>query len=191
MHARLEAEVAATLRMLLGALERSGLPYALFGALARAAWGRLRATTDVDVEVLCGPGEWESLRAGLLEAGLSLEAERTTDVTDPVPEHVVFRGPGDVRVDLLVAKTPFEVEAVGRRRRVSIGGMDIWIVSPEDLVVFKLVSARPQDVADIEDVLEARTEAGLPLDWDYIRRHAADWEILERLAPFETRWRRA
>lgn len=168
------------------ALQRSGIEHALVGALARAVWGRPRASTDVDFAVACDPTSlarlYDELTAARFERTLEIRA--ATDVNDP-PELTVWRSPGGVRVDFLVTHTPFEQEALSRRVPARVGAVDTFVVSPEDLVVYKLLAGRPRDWDDVNDVVSTREATGEPFDWSYVERWCDAWEIRDRL----DRWR--
>jgi hypothetical protein len=55
-------------------------------------------------------------------------------------------------VDLLVAKTPFKESALTRARLVPVLGTACSVITPEDLIVYKLLANRPRE---IEDKLDA------------------------------------
>jgi predicted nucleotidyltransferase len=86
----------------------------------------------------------------------------------------------DVRLDLLVVGTPFEDSVIARRLRVSVGGTEVWLASPEDLVVYKLVAGRPHDYADAEDVAIAVGLAGRSIDWNYVDFWCTEFAVDDR-----------
>src|SRR5438046_9235814 len=53
----LEGSIAALLERIVAAFRRSRVPYVLIGAWALTAWGRPRATNDVDFLVLVDEGD--------------------------------------------------------------------------------------------------------------------------------------
>ena len=64
-----------------------------------------------------------------------------------------------------------------RRRSHDLDGQRIWFVSPEDLILLKVVAARPRDLGDIEDVLLAQST----IDEAYMRRWAKELGVAEKL----------
>ena len=56
-------------------------------------------------------------------------------------------------VDVFLAELDFQEVVLSRKRRIDAEGRDIWLVSPEDLVLFKLMAGRPRDLGDVTDVL--------------------------------------
>lgn len=78
------------------------------------------------------------------------------------------------KVDFVVRKDePFRKEEFARRRQVEIAGQTMWIVSPEDLILSKLLWAKmSESVLQRRDVLEL-VRVVRNLDWPYIERWAA------------------
>jgi hypothetical protein len=157
--------------------------FAVIGAVARNAWAPPRATTDIDVTVA---GQESTLRAigGLLTSlGYARVREHKTDPADALPDILIFRSRSDLprQVDVLVAKTPFESEVLARAVPIEIGGAQLPVASPEDLIVYKLLADRPRDREDIRAVLRTQERAGRRVDWDYVGRWAAFWQITDRL----------
>ena len=58
-----------------------------------------------------------------------------------------------------------ENEIVKRSQSLSLGGVQLRLPTPEDLIILKAVAHRPKDLLDIESVLA--TQPGL--DKEYIR----------------------
>jgi hypothetical protein len=56
-------------------------------------------------------------------------------------------------------------------------GLEAWLVSPEDLILLKLIAGRPRDYGDIEDIFFVQGQ----LDESYLRRWAAPLGITDRL----------
>jgi hypothetical protein len=60
---------------------------------------------------------------------------------------------GVVDIDLFVAESAFQTGMLRRTVRTKLKGQTIWLVSPEDLLLLKLVADRPRDRAYVQDVL--------------------------------------
>lgn len=87
-----------------------------------------------------------------------------------------FEG-GGVDVDIFLAEKPFQREALSRRVVVETEVGPVWLVTPEDLILFKLVAARPRDMIDVADMLFVLGE----LDEAYMKRWAARLGVLDLL----------
>lgn len=91
-----------------------------------------------------------------------------------------------VDIDVSRAWLPFEIEALAAADHESLGGVEIAIAQPEDLIIFKVVAWRPQDQQDVERLL---TLYGDRVDLARIRRHVKELgEAIEedRLGPLDT-----
>jgi hypothetical protein len=173
------------------ALEDIGVTHAAIGGVARNAWGSTRTTTDLDFELALGPDRLQALVDRMSSSGIHLARKHgPADPADLVPDLIVMRA-GDpvvgVRVDLLITKTAFQEGALARRRKVQVLGKSAWVVSPEDLVVYKLVAYRGRDQDDIEDVLRTRLAAGDAVDWGHVDRWAAEWGVEDRWSSLRAR----
>jgi hypothetical protein len=169
-------------RRIADALESADIPHAIGGALALAVWGFPRATNDVDVDVFLpveslGPA-LEALRQAELEFDAREALERARERGD-------FRArAGSMRVDVFVSSIPF-YDAVRRRiRRAPLMERPAWFLSPEDLVVFKLLFFRTKDLLDVERLVTFLAD---DFDRAYVRRWLVELvgESDERIAAWE------
>lgn len=158
--------------------------FAVIGAVARNAWAPPRATTDLDLTAAATPEVLLAIEAALVPLGYARVREQRTDPNDSLPDIVIFRSDHAVprQVDVLVAKTAFEEEALRRAVAVDVAGAPIMVVTPEDLVVYKLIAARPRDRDDVRAVARTQARSGRPLNWSYVESWAADWGITDRVA---------
>ncbi len=60
--------------------------------------------------------------------------------------------------------------------------MKVSVVSPEDLIVYKLLAGRPQDRLDILAMLDAFAAGERVIDWSYIEHWCDVWEARDALA---------
>ena len=73
MAGTLESSIAALLERSVACFRRERVPYVLIGAWALAAWGRPRATTDVDFLVLVKEEDFGRLSVRMTQAGMALD----------------------------------------------------------------------------------------------------------------------
>ena len=132
-------------------LDEHHLAYMVIGGFANLYWGVERFTRDLDLTVEI-PEESLATTVGLLR-------ERFTFTTpDPLEfarlNHLVrLRTSAGVDVDLILAALPYESRAIRRAVVAEMGGRKIRLCSPEDLVLHKLASERPQDAIDVEGII--------------------------------------
>jgi hypothetical protein len=168
-------------------LDDLGVPHAFIGGLGRNAWGQPRTTEDVDVQIAVDAAGWRRCVEALATAGYRLEQEYGGH-DGPPPDNARLRGLDGLRVDIMLDKTRFQKDVVRRATVQRVAGMSLRVLTPEDLVLYKLIASRPKDLDDIEDVLRGRQLAGLPVDWAYIEDHAAEWCMLAEVARLKARF---
>jgi len=82
-----------------------------------------------------------------------------------------------IRIDVSAGLGGFEQTAVERGKRVQFAGVEIQVCTVEDLIIFKLVAARPIDYADAEMLVERYCNE---LERDYLEKTAYEFAQLER-----------
>ena len=82
-----------------------------------------------------------------------------------------------IRIDVSAGLGGFERTAVERGKRVQFAGVEIQVCTVEDLIIFKLVAARPIDYADVEMLVQKYCSE---LDRDYLQNTASEFAQLER-----------
>jgi hypothetical protein len=154
------------------ALESAAAPYAVIGGCARNAYAEPRATKDVDFVVAGDVTSYNAVAHALRRAGFT-RASAVQAPDDPVPDLELYRDSKGRRVDILFAKTDFERSALNRRElRAPYESVQLPIVTPEDLIVYKLIAGRTQDWADLEQVLLALAIEARAIDWEYVEASA-------------------
>lgn len=174
------AETFAGLLAELGtALDTIGVPWMLVGGLAVGAWTEPRGTKDCDLAISV-PEDPSALADALAGAGLVVLRGDLARARDGAAIRLRLDRDGvpPIAVDLLCAGTPFEQEALARRTRRAVLGVELSVVQPDDLVIYKLIAGRPQDLADIDKLLRF---GRAPADPARMRRWAREWDVEERL----------
>ncbi|MBI1814992.1 MAG: hypothetical protein HYR72_08450 [Deltaproteobacteria bacterium] len=171
-------------------LSEEKIAHAFIGALPVLAWGRVRATTDIDVVVVV-EDNWERLSAALKALGVEQHKQiGPADETDSLPDVAVFYTSGDspVRIDVFIAKTQFEQAVVATARHATALDVSVRLARPEASIIYKLLAQRRRDLDDIDGIFEARRIANDPLDWRFLEHWSAEWGIEDRLAPYRVRY---
>ena len=131
------ASLVDAVAALMVALERSGIAYALGGAVAYSAWAEPRATRDVDVNLWLTAERLDEGFTVLERVGVSLDRERARA---EATERGMFVGRfGEYRVDVFLPSVAFYGEALRQRVRTRVAHCDTWVLSADTLVVFKML----------------------------------------------------
>lgn len=166
------SSLLATLKTLLTAFPPEGPAYCLIGALALGAWGRVRATHDIDLLILLDEEQIHRLVGCLEPSGFSRDIEWENQ--NPMARERVTRlRHGGYPVDLISSHDDHERETLARRMSLTLDEVPAWVCTAEDLILLKLKAGRDQDLVDVQSVIYRQ---GAGLDRDYL------WKWADRLS---------
>lgn len=148
----------------------------MIGGIALNANGVARFTEDVDATI---PGAGLDLERLVTIFRRNRIAARAADVVEFARQNQVLllqHVPSGIDLDLSLAWIPFELDAIEHALDLSFGSARIRAARPEDLLIYKLIANRPQDVSDAERLLLL-----FRADIDLARVHRVLGEISEHL----------
>jgi hypothetical protein len=169
-------DIAGFLKLVIGALEASGVEYLIGGAIAEWAWGEPRATQDLDLVVNIPIKAINKLSKELEKRDMLIPAEIILDSIlenrADIPINAIHMHSG-LKADLYPLREGDELRqsAFRRREQVDYGPPigKVYIHSPEDLILYKLMyfglSQQSKHSRDIAAILKSKKNE---LDLDYI-----------------------
>jgi hypothetical protein len=150
-------------------LSRRSIPYLVVGGQAVLLHGEPRLTRDIDVTLAMGPDRTDDLLALAAEMGLSTLPENPRSfIADTLVLPALHERTG-VRVDFILAFTPYEEQAMDRAAVRTLRGQEVRFASAEDTLLLKLFAGRPRDLEDGRSILVRNPS----LDLAYVRRWLA------------------
>lgn len=172
----------ALLEEMVAFLEQRRVGYMIMGGIAVRFWGLPRPTFDLDFTLSLEAAEVPSLGGALEERGFSVPEIHGRGFLDELAGMKKFAVTRfiegrEVRVDLFLVTSRYQREAFARRVRQRINGTEAWFISPEDLVLHKLVAGRERDLADISDILWMNPA----LDRGHLRKWAGELGVTAAL----------
>ncbi|MCO6456414.1 MAG: nucleotidyl transferase AbiEii/AbiGii toxin family protein [Pirellulaceae bacterium] len=134
------------------------IPYVLMGGIAVRAYGIPRPTYDVDFTAAVSRDRLPELFRRVEERGFAVPEAYQSGWVDRVASFplVKFRkylGENSLDIDVFLAESAFQHCVISRGRQEDVENFLVRLVTPEDLVLLKLIASRPRDLADIADVL--------------------------------------
>ena len=128
-------------------LNINDVKYLLVGGWAVAAHGHPRATKDIDFFVSDDKDNIKKLEKVLVEFGAP-----PIDIEGFIKEDSFIRmGVEPIRIDIIKEASGINIEdCYNRKKLVNIDGIEIKIISVEDLIKNKTSTGRLQDIADAE-----------------------------------------
>jgi hypothetical protein len=131
--------------------------YALVGGLATYMLGRVRFTKDIDCLVDVPQIALPGLLDELVQRGFTLDP--AVIIREYVQDYLTSFKFGRIRIDWLKPALPLYAHALSAARLLTWSeGHPIQVVTPEGLILTKMVSFRPQDQVDIETLLTANRD---------------------------------
>jgi hypothetical protein len=157
--------VAEALLAIAAAMRAAGTRWYLFGAQAAIVWGSPRLSADVDVTVETSAEKTSSVVAAMRDQGFDLvvgDAEFIERTRVLLFVHRSTRMP----IDVVLAGPGLEEQFLERAVDVALHDEQIPVISPDDLIVTKILAGRPKDIEDVRAVILARRHE---LDLDRVR----------------------
>ena len=137
--------------------ESHGVEYLLVGGYAVIQYGFVRGTGDMDVWIAVSPSNADRVVSALREFGFSNSISREAFLE----EGPMFRmGVPPFRIEILSSVSGIDfAHAFQRRSRQLIDGIEVNVISLEDLKANKKASGRLKDLADLEKLDEVSKKA--------------------------------
>jgi predicted nucleotidyltransferase len=154
-------QLLETLKRAAAALRDAGVSFALGGGIA--IWARGGPETEHDLDLFLKPEDAERALQALAEAGFRPEKP---------PEAWLYKAwDGNILVDLIFEPTGVTVddEFLERAPETEVSAVRMRVMSPEDVLVTKLLALREHEV-DYESVLEVARTVREQIDWEDVRR---------------------
>jgi len=125
----------------------------IIGGVAVIAHGVPRYTADVDATVTAPQEPLERIFNVLAQHSIVPRIAGALAFARERQVMLLRHEPSEVDLDVSLAWLPFELDAIGRSEVIDYAGVPIRIPRPDDLVIYKLVAARPRDLDDVERLL--------------------------------------
>jgi hypothetical protein len=169
------------LHLIVSRLDEAGIPYMLTGSVAMSLYCQPRMTRDIDLVVECHgtkPEDWVRMFA----ADCYVSTIAVEEALSRGGMFNIIHLEGVAKADFIVRR-PEEYRQVefGRRLRKRVDGQDIHVVSPEDLVLSKLVWWKECDSAVQKGDLILLLESSSPLDMAYIEHWATRLGVTDQM----------
>lgn len=167
--------------LMLGALDKAGVPHMLVGGLTANFYGIPRATKDVDIVIHLAAGKDLSAIEAALDAEFYFDPQVTFETFTGNIRHIVKLRSSPFVMELFeLGADPFQQERFKRRVSLVVPqlGQRVFLPTAEDVVVQKIRWGRPKDLDDAKDVMAVQADS---LDYLYIEAWCARHGTLDRL----------
>ncbi len=141
-----------------------------------------RFTNDVDLTISIVRQELPFLFDALNAVGIDIPPPFRPGWLDsvaglPLFKADLFQDGRSIEIDIFVSETEFQRSLIQRRKKIETPAGEIWFVTPEDLILLKLIASRPRDLIDVQDIMFTLGQ----LDVQYMEYWAKELSIAETL----------
>ena len=121
-----------------GCLESANVSYMVAGSHGSSYYGQPRATNDIDLIIDPSPEQLDNF-VKLVGTSNYVSTEAANEALSRRSMFNIINFSEGLKADLIVRKNrPFSVEEFSRRKPGTIGGRQVPIASPEDVILTKL-----------------------------------------------------
>lgn len=160
-------------------LNKHNIPYMLTGGLAVTVWGRARSTLDIDIVLDIKKNDVAKLASAFKNKNFYIDEEAIKMALDKNLSFNAIDFKTNTTIDCyLVGDNEYEEKRFQRKIIKNIVGIKVNIVSPEDLILIKLLwykdSNSTRHLEDAESILKITD-----VDLKYIKEWAAKQSTLQ------------
>ena len=156
--------------------ELNSIQYAIIGGIAGISYNLSRTTQDIDLTILTDLNEIENVGKLLLKKFRPVKNNPIEFFKKYFVFPSVCKNTG-IRVDFAAGLSGFDKLVIARRQKARIGKVEIFVCTVEDLIIYKLVANRTQDIADVEQLISLHRQN---LDSNYLNKIAKSFVDIER-----------
>jgi hypothetical protein len=131
------------------------LPWYLFGAQAAIVWGSPRLSADVDITATINAKAVDAFVESMKRQGFDLIFSDPDFLARARVLPFIHRGTR-MPLDVVLAGPGLEEDFLHRSILVDVQGTPIPVISPEDLIITKVLAGRPKDLEDVRSVAHER-----------------------------------
>lgn len=164
--------LASLLQRVVAILDEAKIPYMLTGSLAAAYYATPRATQDIDLVVEAMPTQLSTLTELLSLEGFYVSSAAAKEASIHQGQFNAIDPETGWKVDFIVRRSrPFSVSEFERRTPQTALGLELFMATPEDLVIAKLEWAKKgESELQLKDVRAILKAAAPQFDWSYVDR---------------------
>ncbi len=160
------------LKLIASRLEAAGIPYMMTGSMAMAIYAIPRMTRDIDIVLEIYKKDICSI-VSLFQDDCYVDADTINEAISNRSMFNIIHNGWIVKADFIIRKEEeYRKREFERRRKVDLEGLEIYLVTPEDLILSKLVWSEGGisglQLNDVRQIVSSVKE----LDWEYMKKWA-------------------
>ncbi len=151
-------------------LQDGGIPYMITGSTALNFYAAPRMTRDIDIVIEIQTQDADRMLQ-LFPAPFYADRQMIEEAVYQEGMFNLIHTEFAFKIDFIIRKKqPYRIIEFSRRRKIRVNGAEIWIVSPEDLILSKLFWAKDSlselQLGDVRNLLQMVSN----LDVSYVEK---------------------
>ncbi len=173
-----------------GALNAAQIPYLITGSVASTYYGEPRSTHDIDFVVRLDKKQIVQLSGAFPEPAFHFDVDAANEALRSQSMFNIIDVLGGDKIDVwMLTSTPFDHSRFARRREAKLAGVQVFLPSPEDVILAKLQWARiaggsdkqMNDAAGVYEVQRETLDSVYLTEWIDKLDLTAFWILLQKL----------
>jgi len=162
-------------------LEKAGIQYMMTGSMAMAIYSTPRMTRDIDMVIQVATEDIGKI-VNLFRDDCYIDETSVRQAVQNQGMFNIIHNESVIKVDFIVRKNEeYRTPEFSRRQQIEIEGVSISVVSPEDLILSKLVWAKQSNselqLRDVRQMVAVLKD----LDNDYLKRWSGELGVEDLL----------
>ncbi len=166
-------------------LDKKGIPYMIIGGQAVLLYGNPRLTKDIDITLGVDIDRLAAVREVCTEIGLEIIPK---DIKAFVAQTYVLPArhrTSTIRIDFIFSFSPYEKQALSRVNKINIQDTLVKFASLEDIIIHKIISARPRDIEDVKSIMTKHPKFDTAYIETWLKAHSKTLETRGCLKAFQ------
>lgn len=173
--------IEKTIKLIDSIFRSEAIPYTIIGGIANIIHGSGRTTEDIDLVIHLELEDFENTINILINEFIPLKENPLHFFRSYFVLPLKHKTYG-TRIDVSAALSEFERKAIQRSTRKSFGISEANFCTPEDLILFKLVAHRDQDIIDVRELINRLKDS---IDQNYLLTTAKLFGEIDRQDIYE------
>jgi hypothetical protein len=157
----------------------------IVGGVAVSFLGRPRFTRDIDALVILSEPEWGAALTTAVSYGLAPRIEDPIAFARRSRVLLLRHTESAIDIDVILGGLPFEQSTVDHGQVYTVAGVRVRLPRVEDLLIMKAVAHRPQDLQDIDGLLDSHPNANVETVRQWIGEFAAATAMSDIVEDFD------
>ncbi len=159
-------------------LNKNNIPYMVVGAVSVAIWGSPRTSQDIDFLIILKEENIKKFLEFCNKTGLSADEDEIKQALKEKSHVTIFDNESVYRLNIKGIYDELDKITFSRRKKVKFRNLNIWVNTPEDSILAKLVYGSPQDLNDAKSIFLRQKEG---IDINYLKKQAKYFKVIDLL----------